>query len=459
MSEPNVITEVVAKSLCCGCGVCGGVCPSGVLEMKFNPRGELVPTLTGICAECQLCLKVCPALELGEPLSREEVFAPAATTRQDRHVGHFIESYVGYSPRHRDRAASGGMATLTLEELFRQDKIDAAVCVGSSEKKDRLFEAVIVSSEADVLSCSSSKYYPVEFSSALTHIMENEGRYAIVALPCAVTAIRKAQRAVPVLRERICYVFGLACGHVVSRHFTNFLLGVAGLEEGETEDVDFRYTGRSPVANDYAFRARRPNGTWSRPLFLRGLCGRLWAGRFFVPRACDFCDDLFAPLADATFMDAWLPECVNDPRGTSIVVVRHPEVTELLERATDRGTCHLRPIEIERVRQSQSGALAYKTVYLPLRVARAERDGLRIPRSFPRALLHGGLKEKLARTKHTARDRVCLWTFDSQGRPRHFWVSVLSGYLRAQSLWRAIRRFPNRLRNRMVKSGQTRGKR
>jgi coenzyme F420 hydrogenase subunit beta len=417
--------------------------------MEFNPRGELVPTVCAKCARCGLCLKVCPALEVGEPLSAEELFGQAPATQKDPHVGNFLAAFVGYSPTCRERAASGGMTTWTLEQLFRKGKIDAAVCVAASRKGDRLFEPVIVSSASGVLACSSTKYYPVEFSSCLRQILKNEGRYAIVALPCAVTAIRKAQRAVPLLRKRIRYVLGLACGHGVSKHYTGFLLAVLGLKEETTKRINFRYARRSLTADDYAFQAQGVSEKGSRPLFSRGLLGRLWGGRFFVPNACDFCDDLFAPLADATFMDAWLPEYITDPRGISIVVARQAELAELLEEGQREGTCYLRATTLERIRQSQSAALAYKTMYLPLRVARAERSGLKIPRSFPRAPVPCGLREKLAKIKSVVRDTVCLRTFDQKGRARPFWVALLAAYLRAQALYLAAGRRINRISGRI----------
>ena len=461
--ERNVVTEVVAKSLCCGCGVCAAVCPDGVLEMKLNARGELVPALVGDCSHCQLCLKVCPALEVGQPFSPDWIAdrgsripessdspAPAqseirnpkseiALMKQDPHLGSFIGCWVGYSSRHRMNSASGGMATWTLEQLFHNGSIGAAICVGRSSKADRLFEPVIVSSAAELSSCSSSRYYPVEFSSVLQHVLRNEGRYAIVALPCAVTGIRKAQRVVPVLRERIRYVFALACGHGVSKQFTDFLLAAAGIPATKVKTADFRYSARSRKATNFAFRAQNAAGDWSRPLYFDGLYGALWNGRFFVPRACEFCDDLFAPLADATFMDAWLPEYAGDVQGTSIVVARHPDISRMMQRSQERGA-FLQSIAAQQVRMSQSGALVYKTTYLPLRVARAERSGLKIPRSFPRAAIRGGPREPLARIKHSLRDHICRVAFDNEGRPRRFWISVLSAYLEAQRTCRAVRR-------------------
>jgi coenzyme F420-reducing hydrogenase beta subunit len=230
----------------------------------------------------------------------------------------------------------------------------------------------------------------------------------------------------------------------VSKHFTGFLLAAAGLTEAKVKTVDFRYSARSRKATNFAFRAQHAAGNWSNLLYFDGLYGALWTGRFFVPRACDFCDDLFAPLADATFMDAWLPEYTGDVHGTSIVVARHSEVSRLMQGAKESGA-FLRPITIARVRQSQSGALAYKTTYLPLRVARAERNGLKIPRSFPRAVVPGGLKERLAKIKHGARARICRLAFDLEGRPRRLWTAVLAACLQGQRLCRAARRRVARL--------------
>ena len=52
-------------------------------------------------------MKVCPALEVGEALRSDRRFGITSRTREDPDVGRFIESYVGYSHRHRRKAASG----------------------------------------------------------------------------------------------------------------------------------------------------------------------------------------------------------------------------------------------------------------------------------------------------------------------------------------------------------------
>ena len=57
----NVCDATVSNELCCGCGVCAGICPEGALKIEWNKYGEYVPIeQAGKCIECDLCLQVCP---------------------------------------------------------------------------------------------------------------------------------------------------------------------------------------------------------------------------------------------------------------------------------------------------------------------------------------------------------------------------------------------------------------
>ena len=62
----NVVSEVVANHLCCGCGTCVAVCPTDALCMMETPAGFTVAHESGKgeCIECGLCLQVCPGTHL-----------------------------------------------------------------------------------------------------------------------------------------------------------------------------------------------------------------------------------------------------------------------------------------------------------------------------------------------------------------------------------------------------------
>jgi NAD-dependent dihydropyrimidine dehydrogenase PreA subunit len=53
----------IKTNICTGCGLCKGICPPGVIEMKFN---KAVVTDTIGCLECGACSLNCPvnAIEL-----------------------------------------------------------------------------------------------------------------------------------------------------------------------------------------------------------------------------------------------------------------------------------------------------------------------------------------------------------------------------------------------------------
>ena len=201
----NVVKSLVDNGLCIGCGMCAGICPKGRLEMRFNERGEYNPVelkSSVPCSEkCSLCYQVCPAHgdTKNETNIGRELYGDVDGMQYRSETGYYLSSYLGYSNSngHRKNGASGGMATWTLETLLNNGEVDAVACVGRTNESDRFFEFRICTTTDDIRQCSSCAYYPVEISPIIQHIMENEGRYAIIGLPCVCKAVRLAQDRFP----------------------------------------------------------------------------------------------------------------------------------------------------------------------------------------------------------------------------------------------------------------------
>ena len=87
--------------------------------------------------------------------------------------------------------------------------------------------------------------------------------------------------------------------------------------------------------------------------------------RWFTPNACNYCDDVFAECADVTCMDAWLPEYSQDHRGMSLMLVRSPQVQEVITYG--RGI-DLNSIHINRMVRSQAGVVTVKRQHLAYRL-------------------------------------------------------------------------------------------
>jgi len=377
----TVITEIVENDLCIGCGLCAALCPEEALEMSWNRYGEYNPTeVTSCSTECGFCLKICPFADHdeNEDTIGKELYGKVQGIGHHPEAGCYLATYVGYADEHRPTSASGGVATWLLEKLLAEGIVDYAVCVAPTGDPERLFNFAVFDTPESVRAGAGSAYYPVEMSGVIRHILETPGHYAVTGLPCFIKAIRLAQQKNPKLRERVVVTVGLVCGQLKSRHFTEYIASLAGLP-GKVKVV--RYRGKSPdqPATNYHYAFTSMDGD-ERRVFWNGGIAEAWTNRWFTPRACNYCDDVFAECADVTCMDAWLPEYSQDHRGTSLVLVRSPQVQEVIAHGED---ISLDPIPIGKVVESQRGAIAVKRQHLAYRLYLDQKRGHKMPKKRP----------------------------------------------------------------------------
>jgi len=362
----SVITNTVKHNLCIGCGICAAFCPQGVLAMQWNRYGEYNPVEVSPCTrECNVCLKVCPftASAENEETIGKRLYGEIPEIQHRPETGYYLASYVGYSEKHRQTSASGGFATWLLEEMLVVGIIDHVICVAPTGDPGRLFSFQIFDAQEDVRRGAGSVYYPVEMSGVIKQILDLPGRYAIIGLPCFIKAIRLAQERNNRLKERIVVTVGLVCGQLKSKHFTDYVATIAGVE-GQV--IGVRYRGKSPdhPANNFHFTFTSANGEEKKIFWNEGIY-EAWKNRWFTPKACNYCDDVFAECADIACMDAWLPKYSKDSRGTSLMLVRSP----LVERVISRGQgAQLEHISINHLVRSQRGVLAIKRQHLRYRL-------------------------------------------------------------------------------------------
>ncbi|MDH4240184.1 MAG: Coenzyme F420 hydrogenase/dehydrogenase, beta subunit C-terminal domain [Phycisphaerae bacterium] len=380
----NVCTEVVARNLCIGCGICASICPRENLKIEFNKFGEYNALEIGnSCGEkCNLCLQVCPFYndKDNEDTLGKKLFAETPGIKHTPETGYYLNSFVGYSniKSHRENGASGGLATWTLEKLLTGNLVDHVACVSGNNDPEKLFKFKICNTPEEVRECSRSCYYPVETSEVIKHILSHKGRYAIIALPCMCKAIRLAMHLIPKLQRRIRFMLGLVCNQTKSKFFVEYICGLGGGDPNCLRQVTFRIKAPSRPASDFGLRFISENGvnpSREGVVFWTEGMNRIWFDRYFTPNACDFCDDVFAECSDATFMDAWLPEYVTDGRGHSIVLTRNREINNIfLSECRKKRTVNL--ISIDATIRSQSSVLFDKRSLIRERYSRYRRASL-----------------------------------------------------------------------------------
>ena len=386
------LVDVLKNGLCIGCGACfafdkrvavvwndQGFLEANFLEAKF---GEEVEKNHAIFLE--LCRKVCPFS--GNAANEDELgneFFSSKCSRHSAELGWFIKTYVGavVDPTLRRQSSSGGIGRWLLQKLISGTYVDACAHVipGAVVGDDNLFCYHVSHDAGELTHSAQSAYYPVTLKSVLELIEQEPGRYAVTALPCFVKAIRLLQLQSETFRERIPYVIGLFCGHLKSRFYAEMLAWQMNVP-GTVKAVTFRDKSRAIKANEKGFVVwTAEDNKQHGPRTISDLFGASYNLGLFQHKACDYCDDVVAELADVSIGDAWLPEYISDPLGTSLVVVRDPLFIDMLEEGRARGELWIEPISPLKVVESQSGGFRHRREGLAYRLYLNESSGIWYP--------------------------------------------------------------------------------
>jgi len=350
------------------------------------------------CNNCGLCLEVCPANR--EKINQNDIAKLYFEKEKDIHyhpaIGFYLSSYIGYSLTdfHREHGASGGMITWLLERLLSSGSVDRIIVAKNSDSNNVLFKMKIVSSIKEIRDASNSKYYPLELSNCLEKIINSkeEHKYAIVGLPCFLYGIRKAMFQNPRLKKEIKFLIGLVCGHCPNASYTEYLSKLAEIKLKDIKTVNYRVKKGAKTSINYGFQIKKKDGTYSKILW-NNIIGKLWNKYYFCHNVCNYCDDIFAEVADIVFMDAWLPEAIPVVQGTSIIVVRNSILDDILVEGNQKGSCSLKPCPIEKVVKSQKSTIEKRQKLIPLYISTLSR----CKKWFPR--VRGEITDSMSKKK------------------------------------------------------------
>ena len=364
---PKKLTQ---NDFCIGCGVCAGICPSNALTIQDNDAGKPHPQLDeSQCVNCGKCVKVCPFInhEHNEDSLGKDIFGGVPGIEKGKNCGYYLSSYIGHvnDLGCRLNSASGGLTSWLLEKLLESNAVDAVCCVFPNPRnKEQRFEFRICQSVEDIRKAAGSKYYPVEVSDVLAHIRKSEGmRFAIVGLPCLLKGLRLAMVDDPGFRKRIKLLLGLVCGGTKTKYFTEYLVKRYGSDYDSVDEICFRGHDEGGLASNFQFEIQSKVNEVKETLGRVGFqkYGQLFGSGFFSVQACDCCDDDFGEMADASFMDAWLPEYMSEWRGTSAVIVRNKLINKIFADELHGGKAlNIESVPIEKTVETQKNAATLK---------------------------------------------------------------------------------------------------
>lgn len=372
---------VIDNGYCIGCGACS-FASKGLFEVKKNSNG----LLEAIVSNNQLgqidynVTSVCPFYnkDYNEDVIGKEYYMNIDNIKHNNYIGYNLINYAGYVRQgdFRRKGSSGGFGTWIASKLLEEGMVDKIIHVKSSSNSDLLFEYKISSNLKETQEGSKSRYYPVEMSKVLDYVVNNDYNYLFVGVPCFIKAIRQLQNQYPILKERIKYTLGLACGHLKSDFFAKSMAWELGIHPNDLEQIDFRVKNEEKFANNYSIKVSgKFNGekvsieSLTKELFVSN-----WGHGLFKYKACDYCDDVLAETADVTIGDAWLPEYSKDFLGTNIVTIRSESINNLFIKYKDE--IHIDKITSEQVFQSQAGGFRHRREGLSYRLYLLDNSGL-----------------------------------------------------------------------------------
>ncbi len=354
MKVDKTVVTVVRDGLCTGCGTCVAICPKDAMEMTISKsKGIYLPHVDKQnCNQCGICLETCPGHGVDFDQLNGGIFGKQP---EDILLGNYLNCYIGHATDNNVRynSASGGLVTALLIFALEQGIITGALVTRMNESSPLEPQPFIARTKEQIISACKSKYCPVPANIALKEIINEDGRFAVVGLPCHIQGIRKAELVNKKLRERIALLLGIFCSHPMSFSGTRFLLDRYGVQPEEVARLDYRgegWPGHMTIHLKNGIKRLIPHLDYN--IFFWGL-------NFFTPARCALCCDQGAELADISFGDAWLPELVGDKIGTSAIISRSARGEDLLKQAMSKGEITLSSLESDRAR----GMVAKKEQY------------------------------------------------------------------------------------------------
>jgi coenzyme F420 hydrogenase subunit beta len=292
----NTIISVVNDGLCTGCGTCYSLCPNDAIKIEIeNKRGIYLPYLDSErCNACGICLKACPGHEVDFKSLNMNIFGKKPNNKL---IGNYINCYFGHSTDYsiQYNCASGGLITQLLIFALDEGIIDGALVTKMKIDKPFEPEPFIARTRDEIIEASKSKYCPVPANIALKEILNKDGRYAVVGLPCHIHGVIKAENISSKLKQRIVMHLGLWCSTTCNFYATESVLKKYDINKIDVNRIEYRGEGWPGGMSVYHLDGKE---TFI-PL------DKYWDMNFasFSPSRCRLCCDASAELSDISFGD------------------------------------------------------------------------------------------------------------------------------------------------------------
>jgi len=437
LAEAPSPAAIVRSGLCIGCGACASQGSGGHMGWdgyrQLKPQGPPGWRETATPRFAATCPFSPQAVDENAIAERRFPAAPIA----DQRIGRFETAYVGHVAEGHFRAggSSGGMVSWVAAELLRRGLIDGVAHVVPLPGPGAPHFGYRISRSLDqIAEGARSRYHPVHLAHVLDEIRRVPGRYAVVGIPCFIKAVHLARAAEPVLAQRITATLGLFCGHMKSGRLVDSFAWQLDVDPDAVTAVEYRRKDADRPANWYTAHLTLADGS-ARWQDWWHLADGDWGAGFFQNSACNLCDDVVAETADIAFGDAWVEPYSSDGRGTNVVIVRSPQLRDIVADAIGTGRLTLGGVDADFIAGTQDAGLRHRREGLAYRLTWSRRGIRPIKRVSPNAAGIGWRRKLVYRMRAgiAAWSHRVAWAADRLGMPGLYvgWAKASLGLYQA----------------------------
>ena len=348
--DNKTIQVTIENDLCCGCGLCKGICPGDCISWE-RKNGVYLPKIQGEkCINCGLCAAVCPGLG--------HSYGPG-TTALEPVTGTVLACFNAWSKQEKIRhvSASGGVVTTLVRELLSRGLYDGVFCLDSYDYRDQLKTRRVDAREPDNLgetsSAPKSRYLPVSQENAVAYMKKHRGEKLIfIGTSCAVRGLRAAVKTLKLPPEQYLFI-GLFCDKVFNYNVLSYF-----------QDT---YAGGQPLKALH-FK-NKESGGWPGDMkffpeegepFYVPLRERAAAKAYFAMERCLYCVDKLNVQADISLGDNYTA-LHSSPLGSNSVILRTQTGAEAWEAV--RELLEMHPVDLEEIQKAQALNLRLDQMY------------------------------------------------------------------------------------------------
>ena len=334
MTENRRFERILEEGKCIGCGLCASMLPDK-LAMTVSPEGYLRPAAQAALTEDETgqVYAVCPGVvQSGLP---DDLIGPE--TSVDELWGPTVRIDMAYAadPDSRYRAATGGALTALCDYLIASGEAKAILHVTAGGARPTFGKPHVSRDHESVLAGAGSRYGPTDPLTGLHEMLARGERFALVAKPCDISAVRLLGRSDPRVGALITHFLTPVCGGFMPSFGMDAFLARIGVAPEEVAALSYRGYGCPGPTRITLKSGEVIDKTY---LELWGTDAAMW----HLPWRCKICPDGTGEAADVTAADAWPGGApteemmANDP-GTNVVIARTKAGAELLEAAAEAG--------------------------------------------------------------------------------------------------------------------------